>query len=109
MYIERERERGRAAASQDQGRALFFRSGENVHTCHILPPSETDLGLCLAVFAGSGGRYGCHILVAMVAIFCPLCLFCEIVSSLLSLQKQPNTAPNLFQRGVEYGKYECCK
>ena len=25
--------------------------------------------------------------------------------SLLSLQKQPNTAPNLFQRGVEYGKY----
>ena len=25
--------------------------------------------------------------------------------SLLSLQKQPNTAPNLFQRGVAYGKY----
>ena len=26
------------------------------HTCHILPPSEVDLGLCLAVFAGSGGK-----------------------------------------------------
>ena len=26
------------------------------HTCHILPPSEIDLGLCLAVFAGSGGK-----------------------------------------------------
>ena len=30
------------------------------HTCHILPPSEIDLGLCLAVFAGSGGRYLFH-------------------------------------------------
>ena len=27
------------------------------HTCHILPPSEIDLGLCLAVFAGSGGTF----------------------------------------------------
>ena len=26
------------------------------HTCHILPPSEIELGLCLAVFAGSGGK-----------------------------------------------------
>ena len=26
------------------------------HTCHILPPSEIDLGPCLAVFAGSGGK-----------------------------------------------------
>ena len=26
--------------------------------------------------------------------------------SLLSLQTQPKTAPNLFQRGVEYGKYD---
>ena len=30
------------------------------HTCHILPPSEIDLGLCLAVFEGSGGRYLFH-------------------------------------------------
>ena len=30
------------------------------HTCHILPPSEIDLGLCLAVFAGSGGKYLFH-------------------------------------------------
>ena len=27
------------------------------HTCHILPPSEIDLGLRLAVFAGSGGKH----------------------------------------------------
>ena len=40
-----------------------------------------------------------------VAIFCPFSQFCEIGISLLSLQKQPNTALNLFQRGVEYGKY----
>ena len=44
----------------------------------------------------------------MVAIFYPFSLFCEITISLLSLQTQPNTAPNLFQRGVEYGKYEDC-
>ena len=41
-----------------------------------------------------------------VAIFYPFSQFCEINISLLSLQKQPNTAPNLFQRGVEYGKYD---
>ena len=27
-----------------------------LHTCHILPPSEIDLGLCFAAFAGSGGK-----------------------------------------------------
>ena len=26
----------------------------------ILPPSEIDLGLCLAVFAGSGGKHLFH-------------------------------------------------
>ena len=41
----------------------------------------------------------------MVAIIYPFCQFCEINISLLSLQTQPDTAPNLFQRGVEYGKY----
>ena len=41
----------------------------------------------------------------MVAICYPFSLFCEMNISLLSLQTQPNTAPNLFQRGVEYGKY----
>ena len=41
----------------------------------------------------------------IVAIFHPFSQFCEINVSLLSLQKEPNTAPNLFQRGVEYGKY----
>ena len=41
----------------------------------------------------------------MLAIFYPFSQFCEVNISLLSLQTQPNTAPNLFQRGVEYGKY----
>ena len=35
-------------------RLRLFRS--EGHTCHILPPSEIDLGLFLAVFAGSGGK-----------------------------------------------------
>ena len=34
--------------------------GDLKHTCHFLPPSEIDLGLCLAVFAGSGGKYLFH-------------------------------------------------
>ena len=45
----------------------FGRSGPHpwkvlvqIHTCHILHPSEIDLGLCLAVFAGSGGKYIFH-------------------------------------------------
>ena len=41
----------------------------------------------------------------IVAIFYPFSQFCEINIYLLSLQTQPNTSPNLFQRGVEYGKY----
>ena len=41
----------------------------------------------------------------IVAIFYPSSQFCEIDVSLLSLQTQPDAAPNLFQRGVEYGKY----
>ena len=42
----------------------------------------------------------------IVAIFYPFSQFCEMNTSLLSLQKQPNAAPILFQRGVEYGKYD---
>ena len=41
----------------------------------------------------------------IVSILYPFSQFCEIDIPLLSLQKQPNTASNLFQRGVEYGKY----
>ena len=41
----------------------------------------------------------------IAAIFCPFGQFCEIDISPLSLQKQPKTAPSLFQRGVEYAKY----
>ena len=41
----------------------------------------------------------------IVAIFYPFSQFCEINISLPSLQTQPKTASNLFQRGVEYGKY----
>ena len=45
---------------------------------------------------------GFHII---VAIFYPFSQFCEIDVSIPSLQNQPKTAPNLFQRGVEYGEY----
>ena len=45
-------------------------------------------------------------MIFIVAIFYPFSQFCEIIISLPSLQTQPNAAPNLFQRGVEYGKYE---
>ena len=41
----------------------------------------------------------------IVAIFYPFSQFCETNISLLSLQRQPGTAQNLFQMGVEYGKY----
>ena len=41
----------------------------------------------------------------IVAIFYPFSQFCALNISLLSLRTQPNTAPNLFQRGVEYSKY----
>ena len=41
----------------------------------------------------------------VAAIFYPFSHFCEIGVSLPSLQEQPNKAPNIFQRGVEYGKY----
>ena len=41
----------------------------------------------------------------IAAIFYPFSQFCEIIIFLLSLQKQPNAAPILFQRGVECGKY----
>ena len=50
---------------------------------------------------GLSGRCYYYIL----AIFFPFSQFCEVNVSLLSLQTQPDTAPNLFQRGVEYGKY----
>ena len=52
-------------------------------------------------------RLSCHsTVITIVAIFYPFSQFCEINISLLSLQTLPNTAPNLFQRGVEYGKYD---
>ena len=47
-----------------------------------------------------------HLSKCIVDIFYPFSQFCEKHISLLSLQTQPKTAPNLFQRGVEYGKYE---
>ena len=40
----------------------------------------------------------------IVAILYPSSQCCEIDGGLPSLQKQPKTASNLFQRGVEYGK-----
>ena len=43
-----------------QSKALRTDSARWKPTCHILPPSEIDVGLCLAVFAGSGGKYLFH-------------------------------------------------
>ena len=54
----------------------------------------------------AGGACQYYYNITCVAIFYPFSQFCEITISLLSLQKQPNTAPNVFQRGVEYGKYD---
>ena len=48
---------------------------------------------------------GLTVSVLPVAIFFLFSQFCEADISFLSLQKQPNTASNLFQRGVEYGKF----
>ena len=39
---------------------LWMNTSLKFHTCHILSPSEIDLGLFLADFAGSGGRYLFH-------------------------------------------------
>ena len=44
--------------------------------------------------------------IIIVAIFYPFSQLCEIIIFLLSLQKQPNAASILFQRGVEYGEYD---
>ena len=52
-----------------------------------------------------GKFHGTSMISDIVAIFYPFSQFCEINIFLLSLQQQPNTAPNLFQRGVEHGKY----
>ena len=38
----------------------FFLFVLEIHTCHILPPSEIYFGLYLAVIAGSGGKYLFH-------------------------------------------------
>ena len=51
--------------------------------------------------ARGGGSCGGEV---MVAIFYSFGLFCEVASSLLSLQKPPRTALNLFQTEVKYGK-----
>ena len=40
-----------------------------------------------------------------IHIYIYIYIYIYIVFPLLSLQTQPKTAPNLFQRGVEYGKY----
>ena len=62
IYIERERRKTTKTnwAACRVGGQLGLRVLLVLHTCHILPPSEIDLGLCLAVFAGSGGKYIFH-------------------------------------------------
>ena len=86
---------------------------QGVPFCPNLPKSITFAAapLALTPFVRSQettgtapGRPHAHVI---VAICYPFSQFCEIKVSLLSLQTQPNTAPILFQKGVEYGKYVC--
>ena len=60
--------------------------------------------LLRALLCGSPSGCVCLYMV-IVAMLYPFSQFCEIDSFLLSLQKEPKTAANLFQRGIEYGKY----
>ena len=71
---------------------------------YIGPSSRRKQGAARRVFSSEGCTK--YVIACIVAIFYPFSQFCEIVISLLSLQKQPNTAPHLFQRGVDYGKYD---
>ena len=64
-----------------------------------VPMASDPMSLLADIFPGQSYA------IIIVAIFYPFSQFCEINISLLSLQKQPSTAPNLFQRRVEYGKY----
>ena len=57
IYIYRERESKAPVERSSRDKRLHTR---NKHTCHILPPSEIDLGLCLAVLTSSGGKYLFH-------------------------------------------------
>ena len=73
-----------------------------MYTCVYRVIECSSLGGMPPARPRGGGAYNSYI----VAIFYPFRQFCEIDVSLLSLQQQPHTAPNLFQRGVEYGKYD---
>ena len=70
-------------------------AGEGGPEAHAEPGRVAERGITTII-----------IIIIAVAIFCPFSQFCEIDIVLLSLQKQPNAAPSLFQRGVEYGKYD---
>ena len=117
IYIYRERERD-VHVSLSLSLSLYVYT--YAHTCIFSVQARQDpqvsagdsCGTCLPtkVFFSGGlffhrHRYD-HTEITIVAIFYPFSQFCEISISLLSLQTQPNTAPNLFQRGVEYGKYD---
>ena len=60
LSFHREPRRAPDAGRVSPRRTLEIRRVACGHTCHILPPSEIGLGLCLAVFAGSGGKYLFH-------------------------------------------------
>ena len=77
---------------------VFTLNSSHVRTLMLADVQTPFLGTPLAPLKNTSS---CNI----VAIFYPFSQFCEISISLLSLQTQPNIAPNLFQRGVEYGKY----
>ena len=103
-----------AEAARVHGQGAVVDHEEEVHARGVVPQADPlpRAGAVPLVWAILG-----DVLVApadpapgvlIVAIFYPFSQFCEIGVSLLSLQTQPKTAPNLFQRGVEYGKYGPC-
>ena len=72
----------------------------------VTPPSEGSIPeggrIWQVCWTRASGRRPRDI--AMVAIFCPFGLFCEIVSFPSEPAKSPRTALNLFQTEVKYGK-----
>ena len=85
------------------GQAVSIRT----HTCHHFkvswgvpsPPEQPQLGLEWKTRRVKQKEL-------ILAIFYPFSQFCEIDVSLPSLQNQPKTAPNLFQRGQNMASME---
>ena len=72
-------------------------SNDNNNSSNSNHSNDSGAPVCARLSARAQIIPNMHIL----AIFYPSSQFCKINISLPSLQNQPKTAPNLFQRGVE--------